>query len=83
MNTIYFPFVCWENLSAPPAVHLLPPSASTFFRLAGFCVFCLLFDSVFMLEQKIKTAPLEQSRTALSDVIKSQDFVMLEVLPSE
>lgn len=59
MNTIYFPFVCWENLSAPPVVHLLPPSASTFFRLAGgatitwfLCVFCLLFNCVFMLKKK-------------------------------
>lgn len=88
MNTIYFLFVCWENLSAPPAVHLLPPSAPTFFRLAGGAtitwflgVFCLLF--VFMLKKKKKTASLEQSRTALSNVLKSQGFVPLEMLPLE
>lgn len=57
-------------------LHLLP---SGWFL----CVFCLLVDSLFMLKTKIKTASLEQSRTALSNVIKSQDFVTLEMLPLE
>lgn len=35
MNTINLPFVCWEKLSAPPVVRLLPPAAFTFFHLAG------------------------------------------------